>query len=65
MHDVYDWAYLNPRNVELLDREYIVPLNLWGNGQRLKQALLGGIDPDATVLQAAHVYGTLIPEIAA
>jgi hypothetical protein len=23
------------------------------------------IDPDATVLQAAHVYGTLIPEIAA
>ncbi len=65
MHDVYDWAYLNPRNVQLLDREIIVELILWGNGRCLKQALLTEIDPDATVLQAAHVYGTLIPEIAA
>ncbi len=65
MHDVYDWAYLNPRNVRLLDRELIVSLILWGNGRRLKQALLSEIEPDATVLQAAHVYGDLIPEIAA
>ncbi len=65
MHDVYDWAYLNPRNVRLLDREIVVELILWGNGHRLKEALLTEIDPGATVLQAAHVYGTLITEIAA
>jgi hypothetical protein len=64
MHEVYGWAYLNPRNVKLLDREIIVSLILWGNNQRLKQALLIEITPETTVLQAAHVYGTLIPEIA-
>jgi len=65
MHEVYDWAYLNPRNVKLLDREFIVSLILWGNNRHLKQALLSDIDPAATVLQAAHVYGSLIPEMAA
>ena len=64
MREVYDWAYLNPRNVKLLDREIIVSMILWGNNRRLKQALLTEITPDATVLQAAHVYGTLIVEIA-
>jgi SAM-dependent methyltransferase len=64
MQEVYCWAYLNPSNVKLLDREIIVSLILWGNSQRLKQALLAEITPEATVLQAAHVYGTLIPEIA-
>ena len=65
MHDVYDWAYLNPRNVKFLDRELIVSLILWGNNGRLKQALLDEISPSAMVLQAAHVYGSIIPEIAA
>ena len=65
MHEVYEWAYLNPRNVKFLDREFIVSLILWGNNQRLKRALLTEINADAGVLQAAHVYGTLIPEIAA
>jgi hypothetical protein len=65
MHEVYGWAYLNPRNVKLLDREIIVSMILWGNNRRLKQALLSEIEADATVLQAAHVYGSLIPEMAA
>lgn len=64
MYEVYDWAYLDPRNVKLLDRELIVSLILWGNNRRLKQALLTEITPQSTVLQTAHVYGTLIPEIA-
>ena len=64
MREVYDWAYLNPRNVKFLDREIIVSMILWGNNRRLKQALLTEITPNATVLQAAHVYGTLIREIA-
>jgi hypothetical protein len=65
MREVYSWAYLNPRNVKLLDREIVVSMILWGNNKRLKQQLLMEIAPDATVLQAAHVYGSLIPEIAA
>ena len=43
----------------------LISLILWGNNRRLKQALLSEINPHATVLQAAHVYGDLIPEIAA
>jgi SAM-dependent methyltransferase len=65
MREIYDWAYLNPRNVRILDREVIVSLILWGNNKRLKRALFDEIAPAATVLQAAHVYGSLIPEIAA
>ncbi len=65
MHEVYDWAYLNPWNAKILDRDVIVWLILWGNNHRLKQALLTEISPHATVLQGAHVYGALIPEIAA
>lgn len=65
MLDVYNWAYLDPRNATILDRELIVSLILWGNNRRLKKSLLLEIDPDASVLQAAHVYGSLISEIAA
>ena len=65
LREIYDWAYLNPRNVRILDREMIVSLILWGNNKRLKRALVEEIAPAATVLQAAHVYGNLIPEIAA
>lgn len=65
IREVYSWAYLNPRNVKLLDREIVVSMILWGNNKRLKQHLLMEIAPDAAVLQAAHVYGSLIPEIAA
>ncbi len=65
MHKVYDWAYLDPRNATILDRELIVSMILWGNNRRLKKSLLSEIVPNATVLQAAHVYGSLIYEIAA
>lgn len=65
LREIYAWAYLNPRNVRMLDREAMVSLILWGNNRRLKRALLKEIAAAATVLQAAHVYGSLIPEIAA
>jgi SAM-dependent methyltransferase len=64
MRDVYDWAYLNPRNVRLLDHEFIVSMILWGNAKRLSDALISEITPDMSILQAAHVYGDLIPMIA-
>ncbi|MHA1546631.1 MAG: rhodoquinone biosynthesis methyltransferase RquA [Alphaproteobacteria bacterium] len=64
LRDVYTWAYLNPRNARLLDKEAVVNTLLWGNSGRLRRALLAEITAGDRVLQAAHVYGRLIPEIA-
>ncbi len=60
----YGWAYVNRGNASLLDREPIVAAILFGNNRRLRQALLSEIAPGQSVLQAAHVYGRLIPDIA-
>jgi SAM-dependent methyltransferase len=60
----YAWAYLNRRNAYLLDREAVVAAILLGNHRRLRRALISEIAPGQSVLQAAHVYGRLIPEIA-
>ncbi|MBC7284016.1 rhodoquinone biosynthesis methyltransferase RquA [Hoeflea sp.] len=60
----YEWAYLNPRNVRWLDNETIVGVILFGNHVRLRNAALAEIRTGQNVLQVAHVYGTLIPEIA-
>jgi len=65
LREVYHWAYLNPVNVRLLDREAIVSAILLGNGARLRRALTSEIVAGQRVLQAAHVYGGLIPEMAA
>jgi ubiquinone/menaquinone biosynthesis C-methylase UbiE len=64
LRDVYSWAYLNPRNARLLDNEVVVNTLLWGNSGRLRRALLAEITAGDRVLQAAHVYGRLIPELA-
>jgi SAM-dependent methyltransferase len=65
LKNVYQWAYLDPRNAQLLDRELVVNTILWGNSKRLRQAVLDEISAGDSILQAAHVYGDLIPEIAA
>ncbi len=64
LREVYGWAYLNPRNARLLDHEAVVNTLLWGNSGRLRRALLAEIAARDRVLQAAHVYGRLIPEVA-
>ncbi len=65
LSDVYTWAYLDPSNVDLLDRQLVVDVLLFGNGRRLGRALCAEIEPGQRVLQATHAYGTLIPELAA
>ena len=60
----YTWAYLNRRNACLLDRDLVVGAILVGNHRRLREAVLCELIPGQSVLQAAHVYGCLIPEIA-
>ena len=64
LRDVYEWAYLNPRNARLLDNEAVVNTILWGNSGRLRRAALAEITAGDRVIQAAHVYGRLIPDIA-
>jgi len=64
LRDIYGWAYLDPRNARLLDHEAVVNTLLWGNSGRLRRALLAEITPGDRVLQAAHVYGRLIPDLA-
>jgi ubiquinone/menaquinone biosynthesis C-methylase UbiE len=53
----YYWAYLNPRNVRLLDRELVVKVILWGQHRRLRGAAFAELEPGQHVLQPACVYG--------
>ncbi len=64
LQDVYHWAYLNPRNVRLLDREIVVSVILWGNHRRLQRLAFEEIAPGQRVLQPAAVYGDFSPNLA-
>ncbi len=64
LRETYRWAYLDPFNVRLLDHDAVVTAILFGNNGRLRRALLAEITPGQRVLQAAHVYGSLIPRMA-
>lgn len=65
LHSTYYWAYLNPRNVKLLDREWIVRTILWQQHNRLKQAAFSEIEPGLHVMQTACVYGNFSTDLAA
>ncbi len=60
----YKWAYLNRKNARLLDRDSVVNAILLGNHRRLRHAALSEVTPGQRVLQAAHVYGCMIRELA-
>ena len=64
MREVYYWAYLNSSNARFLDHDAIVSAILLGNNARLRRSLISEIRTGQRVLQVAHVYGRLIPEIA-
>ncbi len=57
LRDIYYWAYLNPRNVRLLDRELVVSVILWGQHRHLQRAAFAELPPGQRVLQPASVYG--------
>jgi len=61
----YYWAYLNPRNVRLLDREIVVKFILWGQHRRLRSAAFSELEPGQHVLQPACVYGDFSAALAA
>ncbi|GBU09546.1 methyltransferase [Gammaproteobacteria bacterium] len=64
MQETYDWAYVNPRNVKLLDREIIVWILLFLNAGRLKNRYLNMLKKGSSVWQVAHVYGDLVAKAA-
>lgn len=64
MNEVYHWAYLNQRNVNRLDHEWVFQLLLFGNGWRMVRAYLDQISSGMRVWQVAHVYGDLIRKAA-
>lgn len=65
LEDVYSWAYLNPRNLVLLDRPWVVSAILWGNYGKLLRATLAEVRRGERVLQPACVYGDFSPRLAA
>lgn len=64
MQKIYYWAYLNPRNVRLLNRESVVRLILWQQHARLRRAAFAEIEPGQQVLQSTCVYGKYLPMLA-
>ncbi|MFQ6006132.1 MAG: rhodoquinone biosynthesis methyltransferase RquA [Woeseia sp.] len=65
LRKTYYWAYLNPRNVKLLDREWVVRTILWQQHRRLAQAAIAEIEPGQHVMQTACVYGDFSSMLAA
>ena len=64
LQDTYYWAYVNPRNVRLLDREIVVRTILWQQHMRLQRLAFAEIQPGQSVLQPASVYGSFAPNLA-
>ncbi len=64
LRNTYYWAYLNSRNVRLLDRELVVSVILWGQHQRLRREAFAELVPGQRVLQPACVYGDFSPALA-
>jgi len=64
LQDTYYWAYVNPRNVRLLDREIVVRTILWQQHRKLQQLAFTEIQPGQSVLQPASVYGSFAPNLA-
>jgi ubiquinone/menaquinone biosynthesis C-methylase UbiE len=65
LQEVYYWAYINPRNVKLLDREIVVRTILWQQHRKLQKLAFAEIQPGQSVLQPASVYGSFAPNLAA
>jgi ubiquinone/menaquinone biosynthesis C-methylase UbiE len=66
LQDTYWWAYLHPKSFYFFEREWVVNLILWGNMNRLTQAVLQEMSPapHSRVLQVACVYGDFSNRVA-
>jgi len=57
LKEIYYWAYLDPRNVRMLDRDIVVKVILWFQHYKLQRAAFAELEPGQKVLQPASVYG--------
>jgi ubiquinone/menaquinone biosynthesis C-methylase UbiE len=64
MIKVYDWAYVDPNWVRVLDHNWVVCVLLFLNDQRLMRAYLDEVKEGMRVWQVAHVYGDLVTRVA-
>lgn len=64
LSEVYFWSYLNPKNINFLDREWVVKTILWWQHNKLSRAAFEPIKQGASVLQAAAVYGKFSRKLA-
>jgi ubiquinone/menaquinone biosynthesis C-methylase UbiE len=64
LQKTYHWAYLDPRNVKLLDHELVVKTILWRQHRHLEQVAFEEIEPGQHVLQSACVYGNFSAALA-
>jgi ubiquinone/menaquinone biosynthesis C-methylase UbiE len=66
LQETYWWAYLHPKALKFFEREWMVNLILWGNMNRLTQAVLSDleVEPSSRVLQVACVYGDFSNKLA-
>lgn len=64
MTEVYDWAYVDPKWVRVLDHNWVVRVQLFLNDQRLIRSYLNEIKEGMRVWQLAHVYGDLVTRAA-
>jgi ubiquinone/menaquinone biosynthesis C-methylase UbiE len=66
LEETYWWAYLHPKALKFFEREWMVNLILWGNMNRLTQAVIGDLDVSGSsrVLQVACVYGDFSNKLA-
>jgi ubiquinone/menaquinone biosynthesis C-methylase UbiE len=65
LEQVYWWAYVHPKAVQLFEREWLVNAILFGNYGRLRDAALNELGKriEGSLLQVACVYGNLTPRL--
>lgn len=66
LQETYWWAYLHPKALKFFEREWLVNLILWGNMNKLTQAVIGDmkVEPHSRLLQVACVYGDFSNKLA-
>jgi ubiquinone/menaquinone biosynthesis C-methylase UbiE len=67
LDQVYWWAYVHPKAVQVFERDWLVNAILFGNYARLRDAALAelGETVRGRTLQVACVYGNLTPKLVA
>lgn len=64
MKDVYDWAYVNPWTVRMLDNQLTVDSLLMLQAAPLEKMVIDMAKPGDKAIMVAHAYGDLIGQVA-